>query len=299
MTKAARSRITLRPNDLQIAIEPEEDAPSAAIIISENWQGGPDTEEDFSGAFVDCEIGEFDTGEFLIAEAKRQQFFARLTSWRDDGARIAIYFQTEGEIERFREILGEAQMDASGLELVEGTLARGFCFPAANLVVLAAAEIFGRAPTHGRRRLQRASKFGAQRAQIDFSELHEDDLVVHLEHGIGRFLGPAKTRRRGRERSARDRVRRRSETLRPARAGVHGFPLRRRREKIAAAQLAGRREMGSRAEKRRGFRLRLRRQNARAPSRARDADSATLSDPIRNGRASSSTRFRFAKRPIN
>jgi hypothetical protein len=35
--------------------------------------------EDFSGAFVDCEIGDFDTGEFVIAEAKRQQFFARLT----------------------------------------------------------------------------------------------------------------------------------------------------------------------------------------------------------------------------
>ena len=32
--------------------------------------------EDFSGAFVDCEIGDFDTGEFIIAEAKRQQFFA-------------------------------------------------------------------------------------------------------------------------------------------------------------------------------------------------------------------------------
>ncbi len=179
----------LRPNDLQIAIEPGEEEVGAAIIISENWQGPPGTEEDFAGAFVDCEIGEFDTGEFLIAEAKRQQFFSRLTSWRDDGARIAIYFQTEGEIERFREILGEARVEAGGFELVEGTLVRGFCFPAANLVVLAAAEIFGRAPTHGRRRLQRASKFGAQRAQIDFSELHEDDLVVHLEHGIGRFQG--------------------------------------------------------------------------------------------------------------
>ncbi len=179
----------LRPNDLQIAIEPEEEEADAAIVISENWQGAASGEEDFSGAFVDCEIGEFDTGEFLIAEAKRQQFFARLTSWRDEGARIAIYFQTEGEIERFREILADAKIEPTGLELTEGTLARGFCFPAANLVVLAAAEIFGRAPTHGRRRLQRASKFGAQRAQIDFSELHEDDLVVHLEHGIGRFQG--------------------------------------------------------------------------------------------------------------
>ena len=31
-----------------------------------------------------------------------------------------------------------------GVDFVEGTLARGFCFPAANLVVLSAAELFGR-----------------------------------------------------------------------------------------------------------------------------------------------------------
>ncbi|HEV8185681.1 MAG TPA: transcription-repair coupling factor, partial [Chthoniobacterales bacterium] len=49
-------------------------------------------------------------------------------------------------------------------------------------------ELFGRYTTHGRRRLQRAEKFGANRAQIDFSELNEGDLVVHLEHGVGRFL---------------------------------------------------------------------------------------------------------------
>ncbi len=34
--------------------------------------------------------------------------------------------------------------------------------------------------------LRRAER---HRAQIDFSELNEGDLVVHLEHGIGRFLG--------------------------------------------------------------------------------------------------------------
>src|SRR5262249_5290857 len=65
---------------------------------------------------------------------------------------------------------------------------RGFCYPAANLVVLSAAELFGRFAVHPRRllRLRRAER---HRAQIDFSELAEGDLVVHLEHGIGRFLG--------------------------------------------------------------------------------------------------------------
>ena len=46
------------------------------------------------------------------------------------------------------------------------------------------------------------------------------------------------------KRSARPRICRRSEALRAARAGLSRFALRRRRQKIAAAQLAGRCEMG-------------------------------------------------------
>src|SRR4029079_11197313 len=75
-----------------------------------------------------------------------------------------------------------------GIELVQGTLSRGFAFPDGNLVVLSGAELFGRYTVHGRRRLQRAERLSRNRAQIDFSELKEGDLVVHLEHGIGRFL---------------------------------------------------------------------------------------------------------------
>jgi transcription-repair coupling factor (superfamily II helicase) len=153
------------------------------IQISEGWiETGP---EDFSGAFQDCEIGEFGAGDLVLAEAKRAQFVERLKEWRANNARIVIYFQTEGEIERFREIMVGAVDD---LDFVEGTLARGFCFPAASLVVLSAAELFGRFAVHPRRllRLRRAER---HRVQIDFSELAEGDLVVHLEHGIGRFLG--------------------------------------------------------------------------------------------------------------
>src|SRR5205085_928307 len=70
-----------------------------------------------------------------------------------------------------------------------GTLARGFCFSAANLVILSAAELFGRFAPHARRRLYHAER---HRAQIDFSELNEGDLVVHLEHGVARFGGLTK-----------------------------------------------------------------------------------------------------------
>ena len=271
----------------------------ADIRISEGWIESKEAVEDFSGAFVDCEIGEFDTGEFIIAEAKRQQFFSRLTTWRESGARIAIYFQTEGEIERFREIMAEAKVSLGGIDLVEGTLARGFCFPAANLVVLAAAELFGRAPTHGRRRLQRTAKFGTHRAQIDFSELNEGDLVVHLEHGIGRFL--ALQRFGGVEASEVLAIEFAggSQTLRPARAGLPRLALCRRREKIAAAQFARRCEMGAREEKCGRLDFRLRRQNAGRPGRTRNSTRATPSAPTRSGRASSNIRFPTAKRRTN
>src|SRR5438876_6107589 len=165
---------------LTIDVEPEKSS-GANIQISEGWiEIGP---EDFSGAFQDSEVGEFAIGDLVLAEAKRAQFVARLKEWRANKAKTIIYFQTEGEIERFREIMGGA---TEGVDLVEGTLARGFCFPASNLVVLSAAELFGRFAAHPRRHLRRAER---HRAQIDFSELVEGDFVVHLEHGIARFLG--------------------------------------------------------------------------------------------------------------
>ena len=168
---------------LKIDIGSDQDF-DAQIQINEGWiESGP---EDFSGAFQDCQVGEFAVGEFMLAEVKRAQFIKQLDDWRKNQARIVIYFQTEGEIERFREIMGTTDDSLEDVDLVEGTLPRGFCFPAANLVVLSAAELFGRFAAHARRRLHRAER---NRAQIDFSELTEGDYVVHLEHGVGRFLG--------------------------------------------------------------------------------------------------------------
>ena len=182
--KSGSVRDYIGDSDLTIEIEPEEDS-EARIQISEGWieEGA----EDFSGAFQDCDIGEFAVGDFLLAEAKRDQFIKRLDEWKKNNARVVVYFQTEGEIERFRELISaDALQD---VDLVLGTLARGFCFAEANLVVLSAAELFGRFAPHARRRLYHAER---HRAQIDFSELNEDDLVVHLEHGVARFAGLTK-----------------------------------------------------------------------------------------------------------
>src|SRR4029077_17103847 len=104
--QTGRVRDYVAPNDLIIDLEPEMEGGAPAtpgsrelappqIQISEGWiETGP---EDFSGAFQDCEIGEFAVGDLVLAEAKRAQFVDRLKEWRANNAKIIIYFQTEGE----------------------------------------------------------------------------------------------------------------------------------------------------------------------------------------------------------
>src|SRR5207249_7718603 len=60
----------------------------------------------------------------------------------------------------------------------------------ARLVVLTAAEIFGRHKVQRPRRL-RSPHAPTSRSllEIDFTDLEEGDYVVHLQHGIGRYLG--------------------------------------------------------------------------------------------------------------
>jgi transcription-repair coupling factor (superfamily II helicase) len=184
--QAGKIRDYISGDALIAEIEPEGESSPAHIAISEGWiEQGP---EDFEGAFQDCGVGDFSVGDFMLAEAKRAQFVGRLREWKTEGGRILIYFQTEGEIERFREIIGETEI-LKGIDLVEGSLPRGFCFPAAQLIVLSAAELFGRFAPHAVRRLQRRDRLARNRTQIDFSELNEGDYIVHLEHGVGRFLG--------------------------------------------------------------------------------------------------------------
>jgi transcription-repair coupling factor (superfamily II helicase) len=71
-----------------------------------------------------------------------------------------------------------------------GALSRGFLCDEAKLVVVTDAEIFGRYKVQQPRRLKSAHAQTARSAlDIDFTELEEGDLVVHVQHGIARFVG--------------------------------------------------------------------------------------------------------------
>ena len=154
-----------------------------------------------------------------VAGAQRREFFNQLHRWLRQDFAVHVFCNNDGERQRFGEILGELgleqesvvssqwsvarapeqtdgatanQLQTAGYRLLThiGTLSRGFLCNDAKFVVVTDAEIFGRYKIQRPRRLKSPHAQAARPAlEIDFTELEEGDLVVHLQYGIGKFLG--------------------------------------------------------------------------------------------------------------
>ena len=146
--------------------------------------------------------------DLQVAEAQRREFFAQLHRWLRQGYAVHVFCNTEGERQRFEEIWNEYGVgrgskvesrerepeQPSTLDLRPsthlGTLSRGFIFDEGKLVVVTDAEIFGRYKVQRPRRLKSPHAATSRSAlDIDFTEFEEGDYVVHVQHGIGKFLG--------------------------------------------------------------------------------------------------------------
>ena len=148
--------------------------------------------------------------EPLIAEEQRREFFAQLHRWLRQGYAVHVFCNNDGERQRFAEVWREQGLESpesavhspqsqeaarlwtadSGLRTHLGALSRGFLYDQGKLVVVTDAEIFGRYKVQRPRRLKSAHAQATRSAlDIDFTELVEGDYVVHLQHGIGRYLG--------------------------------------------------------------------------------------------------------------
>ncbi|NOS70202.1 MAG: transcription-repair coupling factor [Verrucomicrobia bacterium] len=147
--------------------------------------------------------------ELQVAEAQRKEFFEQIHRWLRQNYAVHVFCNNEGERERFNEVWAESRPDPqsgvhspesganerlgtldSGLRTEVGSLARGFICDEAKLVVITDAEIFGRYKVQRPRRLKSPHAAAMRSAlEIDFADLEEGDLVVHLQHGIGRYLG--------------------------------------------------------------------------------------------------------------
>jgi transcription-repair coupling factor (superfamily II helicase) len=126
-----------------------------------------------------------------IAEAQRREFFQQLHRWLRQDYAVHVFCNNDGERQRFEEIWKEHGFAVEKQLAVQiGSLARGFICDEAKLVVVTDAEIFGRYKIQRPRRQKLSHAQAAHSAlDIDFTDLEDGDFVVHLQHGIGRYLG--------------------------------------------------------------------------------------------------------------
>jgi transcription-repair coupling factor (superfamily II helicase) len=140
------------------------------------------------------EVREVDTGDSALHVAARpaptyagdvQRLVADL---RSATGRTVILLGNTGRADRLTDMLREDGLSVGPGRSVEtrvAVLSRGFDLPEAGLRVLADGDVFPEEVhlhARGRRR-------GLRSFLSDFRDLQVGDLVVHEEHGIGRFLG--------------------------------------------------------------------------------------------------------------
>ena len=103
----------------------------------------------------------------------------------EGGTRLVVYCENDAEQQRFAEILADNGLAVDDrLQLAVGSLQHGFEAPALATAFLTTRELFNRSTLRRSRRKSRAG-----RAIQSFLELSPGDYVVHLAHGIARFLG--------------------------------------------------------------------------------------------------------------
>ena len=126
----------------------------------------------------------------------RGQFKAlaeEIRGWRAEGFTVRLVVDDERQADRVRQMLSEHEIEpwpeatlwsSEGLGVLVGECGTGFQIPALGFVLLSEHEIFG-----AERRRLRKPPFQRGSVISAFTDLLPNDLVVHEDHGVGRYHG--------------------------------------------------------------------------------------------------------------
>ena len=131
-------------------------------------------------------------------ESVLEQVVHTIKDYQEKGFRICLSVRTMGQRERLRELLEDHKISTKiashwgivlttppgSVWLVVGDVEQGFSHGRMGILLIPEESIFGR-----RTRRRQVDQRYLQQLLANFSDLKEGDLVVHSEHGIGRFGG--------------------------------------------------------------------------------------------------------------
>ncbi len=122
-----------------------------------------------------------------------------IETWTAQGIEVVLVSRTDQQARRIQEILANYSVDAPlivsgwaevpagpGLTICIGRLTRGFIWRDIGLCIVSEDEIFG--PKSGRTRPVKEGRHAAI-VWSSLSQIKTGDLMVHEEHGIGRYVG--------------------------------------------------------------------------------------------------------------
>jgi transcription-repair coupling factor (superfamily II helicase) len=127
-----------------------------------------------------------------------------LAAWVDEnrmkGLTPVMVCRTKTQAERLKSLLipygfrfkfattfADLKIETDTLYLCLGQLSTGFVWAAESLAIITEAEIFGLSP-----RRRKPMRRPPPSELMDLQDLKKDDLIVHIEHGIGRYEGLVK-----------------------------------------------------------------------------------------------------------
>ena len=193
---------TLPPGEAFVAWEDIEGRASGAPRLEELAvdEGGPEGPPLHSDVGADLQVGPRQIRQVSCQPA--MEFRGRVNDWvaeireaRQRGDTILFVADSHGRAERTVEILREYEIVAVLVEGIEdahaatvlvavGSLSRGFRLPEAALQIYAETDVFEEERRAADKRQSLAKTFLS-----DLRDLKVGDLVVHVDHGIGEFVG--------------------------------------------------------------------------------------------------------------
>jgi transcription-repair coupling factor (superfamily II helicase) len=109
---------------------------------------------------------------------------SEMERWKKTGARVIVLANGDERVDRVRRVMHDYDIEEP--TIVNGNLQSGFELPSIRLVVITEGEMF----TQKNRKVRKIDKKidNAERIK-SYTELKVGDYVVHVNHGIGKYIG--------------------------------------------------------------------------------------------------------------
>jgi transcription-repair coupling factor (superfamily II helicase) len=126
-------------------------------------------------------------------ETARHQWVDELERAADQGETVRLYFGTPGTLDRFVEWRMPRRDPRERLTLLAAPLSEGFHYVAHGLRVVSEHDLYGQRRTPRGRYDPHTRRAGPRKLSgprlADWHDIQPGELVVHIEHGIGRYQG--------------------------------------------------------------------------------------------------------------